>query len=109
MGGIAHALFYGLTRRRHIEQEYLHGDVVAYGTLVNLMVVKNWDKLKEAYVFNRSMGLPLCLGDLGLYGDDGLEDVLEAALANQELSHTPYPVTGEMIREAMKALEQYAA
>ena len=39
-GGIAHALFYGLTKRKHIEKGHLHGEVVSYGTLVNLMVDK---------------------------------------------------------------------
>ena len=47
VGGIAHALFYGLTRRRQIEENYLHGDVVAYGTLVNLMVDRDWVSWKR--------------------------------------------------------------
>lgn len=109
VGGIAHALFYGLTRRSHIERNYLHGDVVAYGTLVNLMVDKDWDKLEKTYRFNRSLELPLCLKDLGLDADDMLEDVLEATLENQELSHTPYPVSKDMIRGAMQELEGYRA
>ncbi len=65
-GGIAHALFYGLTSRKHIEQGHLHGEVVSYGTLVNLMVDKNWEKLKQTYDLNRSIGLPVCLADLEL-------------------------------------------
>ena len=109
VGGIAHALFYGLTRRRQIEENYLHGDVVAYGTLVNLMVDRDWDKLEKTYRFNRSLGLPSCLKDLGLTLEDDLEDVLAAAVENQELSHTPYPVTADLIQEAMRELESYRA
>ena len=87
-GGIAHALFYGLTKRKHIEKGHLHGEVVSYGTLVNLMVDKDWDKLKQAYGVNKAIGLPVCLSDLELEKDDKLEDVLEATLANQEMVHT---------------------
>ena len=106
-GGIAHALFYGLTKREHIEKKHLHGEVVSYGTLVNLMVDKDWDKLKMAYGVNKSIDLPVCLADLELEKDDKLEDVLEATMANQEMTHTPYPVTKEMIYQAIHDLEDY--
>lgn len=101
------ALFYGLTKREHIEKKHLHGEVVSYGTLVNLMVDKDWDKLKMAYGVNKSIDLPVCLADLELEKDDKLEDVLEATMANQEMTHTPYPVTKEMIYQAIQDLEDY--
>ena len=101
------ALFYGLTKREHIEKKHLHGEVVSYGTLVNLMVDKDWDKLKLAYGVNKSIDLPVCLADLELEKDDKLEDVLEATMANQEMTHTPYPVTKEMIYQAIHDLEDY--
>lgn len=106
-GGIAHALFYGLTCRKHIEHDHLHGEVVSYGTLVNLMADKNWEKLHQTWKLNRSIGLPVCLADLELTREDSLEDVLRITMENQELKHTPYPVTGEMIHEAILALEDY--
>ena len=101
------ALFYGLTKREHIEKKHLHGKVVSYGTLVNLMVDKDWDKLKMAYGVNKSIDLPVCLADLELEKDDKLEDVFEATMANQEMPHTPYPVTKEMIYQAIHDLEDY--
>ena len=106
-GGVAHALFYGLTSRKHIEENHLHGEVVSYGTLVNLMLDEDMEKLKLAYEFNRSVGLPVCLADLELEKDDPLEDVLAVTMANQELTHTPYPVTGEMVHQAILKLEEY--
>ena len=45
--------------------------------------------------------------DLELEKDDKLEDVLEATMANQEMTHTPYPVTKEMIYQAIQDLEDY--
>lgn len=106
-GGVAHALFYGMTSRKHIEHNHLHGEVVSYGTLVNLMLDKDWEKLKQAYALNKSIGLPVCLADLELEKDDALEDVLKVTMENQELTHTPYPVTKEMIYQAIQDLEEY--
>lgn len=106
-GGVAHALFYGLTSRKHIEERHLHGEVVSYGTLVNLMLDKDWGKLDQAYHLNQSIKLPVCLADLELEKDDPLEDVLEVTMANQELLHTPYLVTKESIRKAIADLEEY--
>lgn len=71
------------------------------------MVDKDWDKLKQAYGVNKAIGLPVCLSDLELEKDDKLEDVLEATLANQEMVHTPYPVTKEMIYQSILNLEEY--
>ena len=106
-GGIAHALFYGLTQRKHIEEHHLHGDVVFYGVLVNLMVDRDWEKLSAAFRFGKAVGLPTSLADLELTREDPLEDVLNATLQNQEMTHTPYPVTKQMLREAILALEDY--
>lgn len=106
-GGIAHALFYGLTQRKHIEENHLHGEVVSYGTLVNLMVDRDWEKLRKAYAFGKEAGLPTCLADLELSREDPLEDVLSATLTNQEMTHTPYPVTKQTLRQAILDLEDY--
>lgn len=104
---VAHALFYGLTLRKHIEQTHLHGEVVSYGTLVQLMVDKQYDLLKQVYKFNKSIGLPVKLADLELAIDDDLGDILEATERNKELEHVPYTISKEMIYQAMKALETY--
>lgn len=106
-GGIAHALFYGLTSRKHIEKNHLHGEVVSYGTLVNLLLDQDYQKLEQVYLFHKAIGLPTCLADLELEPDDPLEDVLAVTMENQELLHTPYPVTKEMIYQAIMDLERY--
>ncbi len=106
-GGIAHSLFYGLTSRSHIEKNHLHGEVVSYGTLVSLMADEDYEKLKPTWELNKAIGLPTCLADLELEKDDPLEDVLELTLANQELIHTPYTVSKELIKEAILKLENY--
>ena len=62
---------------------------------------------EKVYAFNRSIGLPLKLADLGLDVNSDLSDVLEVTANNQELIHVPYPVTKEKILQAMKRVEQY--
>ncbi len=93
--------------QEHIEKNHLHGEVVLYGTLVNLMMDQNMEKLKLAYDFNKVVGLPTCLADLELAKDDPLEDVLQITMENQELTHIPYPVNAKMIHEAILKLEDY--
>ena len=108
-GGIAHALFYGLTSRKHIEENHLHGEVVSYGTLVSLMLDKDFEKLSNVYEFHQAIGLPVCLADLELEKDDPMNDILSVTMANQELTHTPYPVNADDIRNAMQKLEVFPA
>ena len=104
---LAHALFYGLTVRPSIERDHLHGEVVSYGTLVQLMMDDQTEMLKQAYAFNQKMHLPVRLSDLDLDINSDLSDILSTAEANQELEHVPYPVTQDRIYEAMKKLETY--
>ncbi len=104
-GGVAHALFYGLTSRKHIEENHLHGEVVSYGVLVNLMLDKDFEKLEQVYRFNKATGLPVCLADLELEQDDPMEDILAVTMANQEMVHTPYPVAAADVYEAIQKLD----
>lgn len=104
---LAHALFYGLTCRSHIEKEHLHGEVVSYGTLVQLLMDGQKEQLKRAYAFHKAIGLPVCLKDLGIDREDPMEDILKLTEENPELVHVPYPVTKEMIHASMMALEDY--
>ena len=54
------------------------------------------------------MKLPVCLEDLDLSADDPLDDVLDATIVNPELDHIPYPITKQMVRACIDALERYA-
>lgn len=102
---LAHALFYGLTCRKEIEEKHFHGEVVSYGVLIQLIVDKQIDKLNKTIEFYKTIGLPICLNDLDISKDDPLEDVLELTIQNKELNHIPYPITKAMIRDAIDYLE----
>ena len=58
---LAHALYYGLTVREWMERKHLHGEIVSYGTLVQLLLDKQYDELRRVYDFNKKVKLPVCL------------------------------------------------
>lgn len=45
--GLAHAIFYALTTYPHIEKNHLHGEVVAFGVLVLLLVDNDEENFKN--------------------------------------------------------------
>ena len=104
---LAHALYYGLTVREWMERKHLHGEIVSYGTLVQLLLDKQYDELRRVYDFNRKVKLPICLKDLDLEKDDPLDDVLDATIVNPELNHIPYPITKQMVKDTILELEEY--
>ncbi len=104
---LAHALYYGLTVREWMERKHLHGEIVSYGTLVQLLIDGQYDELERVYDFNRKVGLPVCLKDLDLDREDPLDDVLDATIANPELDHIPYPITKQMVHETILKLEDH--
>lgn len=106
---LAHALFYGLTTIPAVEREHLHGEVVSYGLLAQLVMDGQDEELARLLPLYRAIGLPTCLADLGLTLEDDFSGVLAAAEANPELEHVPYPVTQELIWNAIVGLEKASA
>ena len=104
---LAHALYYGLTVREWMEQKHLHGEIVSYGTLAQLLIDGQMEELRKVYDFNKAVKLPVCLKDLDLERDDPMDDILDATIINPELNHIPYPITKEMVRETILKLEDY--
>ena len=106
---IAHSVYYGLVLLPGFEERYLHGDVVAYGVLVQLAVDKDTERLKEAKGFLKELGIPSTLKEMQVPLDrDYLKDVLKETVSGPDMEHIPYPVTEDMIFEAMKVVEELA-
>ena len=106
-GALAHSLFYGLTLLPEIEKNHLHGEVVSYGVLVQLLMDDQQDLFNELYPFYQLIHLPVCLKDLGLSTDRAqFEAVLDKTINGPELEYTPYPITQDMVYEAMMKLEE---
>lgn len=109
---LAHAIYYGLTLKDVIKEKHLHGEVVSYGLLVQLMMdykmsgKSDLKEIEKIYNFNRSIKLPTCLKDLDLENHD-LKDVITKAKNNSGLEIVPYPISEKMIEDAIKDLEKY--
>jgi glycerol dehydrogenase len=108
-GAAAHGLFYGLTALPEIEAHHLHGEVVAYGILVLLMMDNDRVEIRRLYPFYKEIGFPTCMGDLDLNPGDISDAVVEKALASPDMGHMPYKVTKEMLLEAIGGLEGFRA
>ena len=91
----------------HIEREHLHGEVVAYGTLVQLAMDGQEAEIKKLYDFYKKIKLPTSLKDIGLGNDrDALEEVLEETVNGPDMEHLPYSVTKDMVFDAIQKLEE---
>lgn len=86
----------------------LHGNKVAYGVFVQLMIEGRPDEIVALTPFYQELGLPTCLHDMGL---DGLSDaelvrVAERATAEDETIHLmPGVITAATVLDAIKGLE----
>lgn len=109
---LAHAIYYGFTLKEVINEKHLHGEVVSYGLLVQLMMdykndsVITLEEIQKVYNFNKSLNLPTCLKDLDLEGID-IKDSITKAKNNSGLEIVPYKITEKMIEDAIQDLEKY--
>ena len=110
-GGLAgaHAIHNGLTVLEECHH-MLHGEKVAFGTLVQL-VLENADleEIEEIIDFCKSLGLPTNLADLGVQKieSEKLMAVATAACAeNDTLHNMPFKVTPEDVYSAILVANQ---
>lgn len=109
-GAVAHSVFYGLTVLPQIEQSHLHGDVVAYGILVQLALDGQREELARVRALLRLWGCPTSLCELQVpCTRAALADVLKAAAAAPDMAHLPYPVSEAQLFAAMEQVEALAA
>lgn len=106
-GGMAHGLFYGLTKLKDFERKCLHGDAVGYGVLVQLMMDHQDMDFVRVRDFCHKVGMPIKLRETGFeLTQEVLDTVVPASLkALKDARRTPYEVTPEMLSEALWAVE----
>lgn len=103
---IAHSVYYGLVLLPGFEERYLHGNVVAYGVLVQLAVDGDWDEAKKLKTFLKNLEIPTTLKEMGVLVErEGLQAVLTETVTGPDMEHIPYPVSEDMVYEAMCAVE----
>lgn len=103
---IAHSVYYGLVLLPGFEEENLHGDVVAYGVLVQLMVDGEEKQAREMKTFLEKLGIRTTLKQMGAPTDrEALKEVLTETVTGPDMEHIPYKVTEDMIYDAMCKVE----
>lgn len=105
--GLAHAIFYALTAYPVIEERHLHGEVVAFGILIALLVDGQKEEFEKIYELNKSIGLPTRLSDIEI-APAQWEECLKVIPTMSDVAHYPYKVTRPMLEDAMKTLEERA-
>lgn len=103
---IAHSVYYGLVLLPGFEEENLHGDVVAYGVLVQLMVDGEEEQAKELKSFLCKLGIRTTLAEMGAPLErEALAAVLKETVTGPDMEHIPYEVTEDMIYDALCKVE----
>lgn len=106
---IAHSVHNGLTQLPPTH-DFLHGEKVAFGLLVQLVVEgRPSSEFEQVRQFCRTVGLPTTLADIGLADVDaaGIDVVAERAVAPGETAHNePFPVTASMIADGIRAADE---
>lgn len=87
----------------------LHGEKVAYGTLCQLLLEKDMESFDIVYNFNKKVGLPTTLADLGI--ENVIEDEIKkvAMMANvktQSTKNMPFAVTEEDIVDVILKVDE---
>ncbi|HKL94237.1 MAG TPA: glycerol dehydrogenase [Clostridia bacterium] len=112
-GGLAaaHAIHDGLTLLEETHK-YFHGEKVAFGTLCQL-VLENADQeeIDEVLSFCCSIGLPICLADLGVkdIGDRIMAVAAKSCDPSESVHSMPFPITVEGVAAAILTADKLGA
>ncbi len=104
-GGVAaaHAFHHGIAELPE-SHGALHGEKVAFGVLAELALNNaSDDRIAEIARFNLSIGLPVCLSDLGITASEqAVPEIASRATREGEIIHNePFPVTPELAAAAL--------
>ena len=109
---VAHSVHNGLTTIPETNN-YYHGEKVAFGLLVQLVLEGRASEIiNEVLGFADSVGLPVCLQDLGVYAlsRESCRKLSERATAAGETAHNePFTVTAEMVADAVMVADALGA
>jgi glycerol dehydrogenase len=104
-GGLAaaHAVAQGCTAVASVRDNYLHGEMVAIGTLAQLALEDKMDEAARVADFFASVGLPTHLDQIGLRAQQAQElaAIVAATLEFPFLPNMPFEVTGADVHAAL--------
>lgn len=100
----AHAINNGLTVLPEICNNNLHGEVVGFGNLVQLVLDGEIEEAKKIAEFFKSIGAPVTLEDLGFENltEEKMEKIINKAMYKGDtMWNLPYNVTFDMVKNAI--------
>lgn len=85
----------------------LHGNKVAYGILIQLVIENKWEEIERLLPFYQNLRLPTCLADMHLYlTEEEYDTVAKRAVRPSETIHyMKEKITAKTVKQAMIALE----
>lgn len=102
--GLAHAIFYALTKYPVIEHKHYHGEVVGFGVLFALLCDGQREEFERVYRFNQSVGLPTSLSQLDITDEEFMETITRLPEMS-DVKHYPYRITPELVIDAWNVLK----
>jgi glycerol dehydrogenase len=99
---VAHGIAQAYTAVPEVNNNYLHGEMVAMGTITQLMMESEGEAKRVAEFFCK-VGLPVHLGQisLGTNDKDAIETVIEGALTWPTVHNMPMTVTADLLRKSI--------
>ncbi len=105
-GALAHSLYYAMEDMPQIKA-CLHGDVVAWGTLIQLMMDGQEEEAQKVLHLLKKLKTPVTLSEMGI---DTASPAFRKAIENvpglPDMRCLPFKVTVQMVLEAVKKLEE---
>lgn len=104
-GGLAgaHGIAQSYTAIRSVHDNYLHGEMVAMGTVVQLMLEGKVDEARRVAEYNATVGLPVTQAQMGLaVSSDVMKTLVEGTLAFPFVHNIPVDVTAASVGAAIR-------
>lgn len=106
-GALAHSLYYALHGVSGINQ-LLHGEVVAWGSLVQLVIDGKMEKAVRLKEFMERLSMKTSLPEMGTSIHE-IQPFLKEVLQQPDMQHVPYPVSESMLLYALEKTEWLSA
>lgn len=106
-GALAHSLFYAL-REHPALSGYLHGDLVAWGCLVQLSLERKTREAQLLSKFLQEISVPVSLHEMGIpLPDPALAALLPDVLKQPDMAGLPFHVSEAALLEAVHETESF--
>lgn len=101
-GAFAHATCYAISYDKLVEREFLHGELVAFGVLVQLVLEKNYDEYERLVKFYKEINLPTKLSDFSNTLDTSkIAELILASSDVKNLISLGFKVNKEDLKQAL--------